>query len=136
MISLFFQKSKQNSGFSLTEILVSVAISACIIVGVTVFVVRLNGDIAVSSARSGIHLDMARFMQKIREARHIYADAIILNDGSSAYGTIVLTNSGRTAGVLVGVTNITPGYSQSGFLDSVSNFPIYGRKVFSVTPLS
>jgi type II secretory pathway pseudopilin PulG len=125
-----------RSGFTLTEIIVSVAVSGMVIIGITLFMAKIQTDIATTTLRSSVYLDLSRFLEKIHEVRKSYSETILIDTGTGSYDAIILTNASRTAGVAIGVIDSTPGSPSENKFDSVSNFETYGRKVLGVVPVS
>ncbi len=122
---MFIQINRSKRGFSLVELVVAVTIAGLIIVGVSVFLTRVNTDIVTSTIRSKIYTDLSLFLDRTTELRRSYPQTTLIDYGTGAYDAVMLTNSGRTAGVLIGVVDRSPGSLSLDRLAPPTAFGVY-----------
>ncbi len=135
MITRFQRNSNQSLGFTLFEVVIAIAISAIIILGMTSFLMRLNQNISSSLVRWKSYIELSRFNEAITAYRRTLPNSIIINSGGW-YDAVILTNSGRTTGVLLGVVKLNWEIKSDALIDPISNYSVYGKKVPAFTELT
>ncbi len=138
LTSIFHSESPSHtSGYTLVEMVVSIAISTLIIGGSTYFILKSNTEAQAAKARTTIHTEMTTFVDKLNQLRTNYSSGSILVNANPGYDVLLLVNSGATNGALVGVVNLKNSDGNgSAKLDASGNFGIYDNKVLGIQELT
>ncbi len=125
-------------GFTLIEVVISIAITAMVIGGSTYFILKASSEVQSAKNRTQIHVEMTSFIEKMNSIRTNYSSGNILVDSSSGYDVILFMNTWATAGVLIGVVNTATTDTQNTpiKLDGVTNFSTYNHKTIGVQELT
>lgn len=116
-----------RKGFTLVEVVVAVAISTVLLAGTVGIAVKAINSLTEEKAKAQTYSALTDAVSKLNSVRNAYPIATVV-DVPSGYDFMVFTNSGRTAGVLIGVADAGSG-SADFRLDPPGSFQIYGTKV-------
>jgi prepilin-type N-terminal cleavage/methylation domain-containing protein len=107
-------------GFSLVEMIIAITISSMIIGGSTFFIFKTNSEAQTAKNRTKIHVEMSEYIEKMNQIRNGYSSGTVLIQNEPGYDVLLFSNSGATAGVLVGVVNLADPDANGGVrLDTV-----------------
>lgn len=93
-----------RKGFTLVEVVVAVAISTILLAGTVWVAVKAINSFTTEKAKAQTYSALTDAISKLNSVRNSYPLATVV-DVPTGYDFIVFTNSGRTAGVLVGVAD-------------------------------
>jgi len=118
------------------ELVIAVTMSTMVIAGLVYFLTQINTDISTAQYKTDVYLQLSDFTSKVNTARANYQTGKILVDlpKDQGYDVLLLTNTGKTAGAIVGVANMSD--AGTGLLDSGTNFTSYGNKMLAVQEIS
>lgn len=123
-----------RKGFTLVEIVVAVAISTLLLAGTVGIAVKATHSLANEKAKGQSYSSLTDAISKLNSVRNAYPIATVV-DVPNGYDFVVFTNSGRTAGVLVGVANVGSGTVEH-LLDPVADYATYGEKALVVQDMT
>lgn len=123
-----------RKGFTLVEIVVAVAISTILLAGTIGISVKAVNSLANEKSKGQSYSSLTDAISKLNSVRNAYPMATVV-DVPNGYDFIVFTNSGQTAGVLVGVAYVGSGTVEH-LLDPVANHSIYGEKVLVIQDIT
>lgn len=112
---------KNKYGFTLTELIIWITISAVVLLAVLWFISNVMSDFWKSRKKTEFITTLYDFTTKVNEYRAIHSNIEIISQ-SWAFDTLMLYSTWST-GVLFGVVNVW-----SGTLDLPSNKTIYSKK--------
>lgn len=123
-----------RKGFTLVEIVVAVAISTLLLAGTVGISVKAVHSLANEKLKGQTYSTLTDAISRLNSVRNAYPLATVV-DVPNGYDFVVFTNSGRTAGVLVGVADVGSGTVEH-LLDPVANFDVYGEKALVVQDIT
>ena len=68
-----------KNGYTLTELIIAITISGLIIIGISIFIERIQENILISSARTNAQIAVGEFSSRVREIRAMYPQLISIN---------------------------------------------------------
>ncbi|MFB0965768.1 MAG: prepilin-type N-terminal cleavage/methylation domain-containing protein [Patescibacteria group bacterium] len=123
-----------RKGFTLVEVVVAVAISTVLLAGTVGIAVKAANSLTEEKSKAQTYSALTDAISKLNSVRNAYPLTTVV-DVPSGYDFVVFTNSGRTAGVLVGVADAGSG-SGDFRLDPASAHQTYGTKVLAVQDIT
>lgn len=123
----------RRNAITLIEIVVTVTIASIVLAASAGITMRTVDSIRMAKASSATVTALSDAVSRLSVARESFPDvnAVSVPNG---YDFVVLTNSGKTAGLLVGVAKVVKD-APDFRLDPVSDSANYGNKVFAVQDL-
>jgi prepilin-type N-terminal cleavage/methylation domain-containing protein len=108
-----------QSGYTLAELMVAIIISGLVIVGIILFMSRLQEDIVNSADRTHAVIALSDLSEQVRSIRAQYSVLKQVKSGSGVYDAIIFTNTGSTGGYIFTTVNFSNPVS-------VGNYPFEG----------
>jgi prepilin-type N-terminal cleavage/methylation domain-containing protein len=96
-----------HSGYTLAELMVAITVSGVVIVGIILFMNRLQGDIISSADRTRTVLALSDLSERVRSARAEYSVLKQVQSGTGAFDAIIFTNTGSTSGYIFTTVNLS-----------------------------
>lgn len=112
----------QRKGFTLVEIVVAVAISTIVLGGTIGIVTKATESLAVAKSKGKTYSALTDAVSRLNTVRNTFPLITVLD--TEGYDALVFTNSGRTAGILVGIADASSGTGEYR-LDPVSAYSAY-----------
>jgi hypothetical protein len=116
------------------EVVVAIAISTLILTGTAMFASRALESVTAAKAKGNTYQALSDAVSRLGTIRSSYPLSTVVT-ASGGYSAVVFTNSGQTAGVIVGVVNGNSASSNYLRLDPVSEYFTYDEKVLAVQDL-
>ena len=110
---------RSHSGYTLVELMLAIALSGMVILGIVLFMSRLQTDITNSSDRTRVVLALSEFSERVRSIRSEYSVLMRVQSGTGAFDAIIFTNTGSTSGYIFTTVNASN-------LTSTGNYPFEG----------
>ena len=86
-----------TTAYTLIELVIAIAVSGIVIVGIAIFSSRIQENILTASARANMQTGVSEFSSRIRELRSTYPGLKLIDGGSQWQDAIILTSSGLTS---------------------------------------
>lgn len=123
----------KKQGFTLVEMLIAISITTLIISGISIFLTKVTDSIFESQNKTKISVSLSDFVEKMNSIRTRFASGSIID--TSGYDVLLFTNTGGTAGALVGVVSYNN--SLSGYLlDTNTPFEKTNPKLLGIQDLT
>lgn len=123
-----------RKGFTLVEIVVAISISTLLLAGTVGVASKAVDSLTEAKAKGQTYSSLTDAISKLNSVRNAFPLVTVVQV-PSGYDYVVFTNSGHTAGVLVGVANAGSGANDFR-LDPVSDYANYGDKVLAVQDMT
>lgn len=98
---------RPHSGYTLAELMVAITVSGIVIIGIILFMNRLQGDIISSADRTRTVLALSDLSERVRSARAEYSILKQIRSGTGVFDAIIFTNSGSTSGYIFTTVNLS-----------------------------
>ena len=73
---------RTNTAYTLIELVIAIAVSGIVIVGIAIFSSRIQENILSASARADMQTGVSEFSSRMRELRSTYPGLILMGGGS------------------------------------------------------
>ena len=73
---------RTNTAYTLIELVIAIAVSGIVIVGIAIFSSRIQENILTASARADMQTGVSELSSRMRELRSTYPGLILMDGGS------------------------------------------------------